>query len=157
MAKNPRSVVYTLDPVVETGAYASGDLIGEKLTLTNVMENDFNTAVLLSVTVGDQAKQNSALDLIFWAEDPATGTFTDNAALDVDDADLDLIVAVVSVGAGDYVDFSDNSIAFIGGINQIIQASGDDNANLYLAIVSRGTPTYVATGDIRIKVGLLLD
>jgi hypothetical protein len=147
--------IVTLDPTVDTSAYAAGDLVCEKLTITGAASFSGGTGIIQSVIVGDQAAQEAELDLIFFDSDPTGTTFTENAAFDIADADLDRICAIVTVIGADYKSFADNSCAFLGNIGQAFTAVG--TANLFLAVVTRGTPTYAAAGDIRIRVNILQD
>ena len=139
--------VLTVDPVVETSQYASGDLIGEKLTIAGAGRALGRGGTIVSLAVVDLAKQSSALDVVFFDTDPANTTFTDNSAFDIHDTDADTIMGVVKVAAGDYSAFNDNSAASVENIQL-----GYDVQTLYAAIVSRGTPTYVATGDVRLVI-----
>ncbi|KKN00031.1 hypothetical protein LCGC14_1141930 [marine sediment metagenome] len=151
------SDVITLDTVVEAAAYATGELLGGKQTITDAVLFEYGGAVLSSVVIVDLAAQEVALDLIFFDSNPGATTFTENAALTIVDADLDRVVAVVSVLASDYVSFADNSVAVKGNIGQVIRSNIDGAEDLYLAVVVRGAPTYAAVGDIRIRLGFLQD
>lgn len=124
--------------------YASGDLIGGKLTLTPVSRSAKDVASLVSVTVHDLDAQEAALDILLFDTNPSNTTFTDDAALDVDDADLPNVVGIVNVAAADYVSLSDNSVAHVENLSILLKpASGD---TVYAAVVSGGTPTYTANG-----------
>ncbi len=127
--------------------YASGDLVGNKLTLSDVVRDDDqpnNTAACVAIAVQDLDKQDVALDVIFFDSDPDGTTFTDDSALDVADADLPKILGHIPVLASDYVDFNDSSIATVDSRTVLLEpASGRD---IYAAIVSGGAPTYTADG-----------
>lgn len=143
--------VVAVTPVVDTAIYASGDLIGGKLTLTDLC-GEARTMEIVSVLLTDLAAQNSAIDIIFFNADPTGTTFTDNAALDIADADLTKVCAIVKLLAANYAAFADSSAIASGGIEQIVQLSGSQD--LYAALVSRGTPTYVAASDLQLKVAV---
>ena len=147
--------IVTLDPTVDTGAYAAGDLLCEKLTLTGAVSESDNTGIIQSIILGDQAEQNIETDLIFFDSDPTGTTFTENSELDIADADLDKICAIVTVSASDYQSFADNSCAVVANIGQAFTAVG--TANIFLAVVTRGAPTYATSGDLRIRVNILQD
>ena len=134
---------FVVDPVVETGIYASGDLLCAKITLNPI----WNETYIEKITVVDLASQDAAFDFVFFSTDPSATTFTVNSALDIADADCDRITATAQVLAAHYIDFADNSVACV---NDYIFLKGH-NSNLYIAVIVRGTPTYVATGDIRFK------
>lgn len=126
---------------VNTDAYAPGDLVGSKLTLSNAYPVESKEPYLHSITVQDLTKQNAELDFVFFDADPAATTFTNNAALDIADADLPKIIGFATITASDYCNFADSSVGSVGNIG--IACKPADNT-LYCAIVSRGTPTYAA-------------
>jgi hypothetical protein len=134
--------------------YASGDLIGGKLTLTDACLEVGSEATLVSVTIGDLDKQNQPLDVIIFNSDPSGTTFTNDSALDVADADLPKICGSVSVVAGDYADFADSSVATKTNIGLVCEAVGSDD--LYACIVSRGTGTYTESA-LNIKLTFYQD
>ena len=140
---------------VEAAAYATGELVGGKLTLTvpELVAPKFNRGGLVqSVVITDLAKQSVNKDVVFFDVDPSATTFTENAALDINDADLLNIIGVAQVLT--WADFSDNSVgqALNLAIPFIIGASG---TALFAAIVERGAPTYAGTSDLSIRVGIL--
>jgi hypothetical protein len=140
-------------PTCDTGgAYAAKDLIGGKLTFSVALRQ---SGVLDSLVVTDLAVQKSALDVVFFDADPSATTFTDQAALDIADADLVKVQAVVSVAASDYVDFNDNSAAFLNSLGVPLRANS--LGQVFVAVVSRGTPTYVSTADLSIGIGVRRD
>lgn len=134
---------FVVDPVVDTAVYASGELLCAKITLNPI----WNEIYLEKITVIDLALQNSALDFVFFSTNPSATTFTVNGALTVADADCDRITAIAQVLSAHYIGFADNSVACV---NDKIFLKGH-NSNIYIAVVARGTPDYVTTGDIRFK------
>lgn len=93
-------------PVVGTGvAYASGDVIGTKLTLASAVRVSGGTGRLMAVTVSNLASVASgAIPLRLWLfdADPSGSTFTDNAALNIVDADLPKVIGVVTLPTGSF-------------------------------------------------------
>jgi hypothetical protein len=123
--------------------YTAGDLIGVLLTLSNVDRAITATPFLTSVTVQDLTAQNAEIDIVFFDANPAATTFTDNAALDIADADLPKIIGFATIDATQYCAFADSSVGTsspLGGI-PFNAASGQ---SLYACLVARGTPTYGA-------------
>jgi len=147
----------TLDPTVDTAVYAAGDLLCEKLTLEGVAALGGGHGVIESITVVDLAQQMSALKFVFFDSDPSGTTFTENAAFDPVDADLDKCIGIAYMGVSNYDDFNDNSFGIAVGSDCNLpipfKAANDD---LYLAVVigDSSTPDYVAAGDIRIRVNI---
>lgn len=141
---------------VTANAYSSGHLIGSKLSLTTAARLSAGSGAIISVTVVDQAKQSSAMDVVFWNADPSGTTFTDRSALDIADADMLTLIGGVQIATTDWYAFNDNSMACKTNIGLPFGplASG---TTIYAAIVSRGTPTFAATTDVQLTVGILWD
>jgi hypothetical protein len=136
-------------PTVDTSAYASGDLIGAKITLANAVQVAAGSGELLSLVLSDLANQKSDIDVVLFDSDPSTTTFTDQAALDIDDADLVKVIGVISIAAADYVSFVDNAVATLRDLRLGFKlASG---TSLYAALVCRGTPTYASSSDLKLR------
>lgn len=136
-------------------AYAAGDLIGGKLTFSSAVRVTSGTALLHSVVLADNDKQNVSIDLLLFRKDPASTTFTDNSALDVADSDLRNLVGHVSIDAGDYTSLNDNSLATVPAVNLPVQVVSAQT--LYGCLVSRGTPTYTTSSGLQVMLGLLQD
>jgi hypothetical protein len=137
-------------PTVDTAIYASGDLIGGKLSFTSAVLASAGGGEILNCLLADQAKQDAEIDLVLFDADPTGTTFTDQAALDIADADLTKIIGIYRFS--DYADFADNAIA------QVTLASGFKLASgttLFGALVSRGTPTYVAGTDVTVRISVI--
>jgi len=140
--------VIPLTPTVDTAIYAAGDLLTEKLEFEGVADVFFNRGTILSVTVTDNAKQSAALDVVFFDSDPSDTAFTENIIFDLDDADIVKIAGTVSLTT--YVDYSLNSSAFVE--TNIPYNLGERGTSLFAALVTRGTPTYVAASDLTIRI-----
>lgn len=136
------------------GVYAAGDVVGSKLTLAGAVRAAGGGGIIQSVRLADKAKQNAATDVVFFAADPATSVFTDNAVATVADADLLLSAGHVSIAAADYASFADNSLATVGGVGLAVKL--DSGVDLFAILVTRGAPTY-ANGDLELEVTVLQD
>ena len=124
--------------------YSSGDLVGGLLTLSTAAFG----GLIQSVIITDLAKQNIAKDVVFFDTNPENTTFTENAALDIDDADLVDVLGVAAVDT--WFSFSDNSVG-----QALNLAMPFVNTPLYAAIVERGAANYASTADLTIRVGIL--
>lgn len=136
-------------------AYASGDLIGGKISLLRATRGTMGSGIIHSVVLADKGKQSAAVDVVFFASNPSGTTFTDNGALTVADADLLNVVGVVSVTASDYASFADNSVATKLQVGLAFKL--DEGETLYACLVSRGAPTYTSTSDLQLRVSILQD
>lgn len=142
-------------PTVSTTGYVAGKLIGGKLSFANASRVAGGTGVIFSMAMVDLDKQDAMIDLVLFSADPASTTFTDNAAWAVADADVGKICGVVDVVTTDYDDWSDNSAATISGLNIGFDlASG---TTLYGALVARGTVTFTSTANLTTTITILRD
>lgn len=132
--------------------YSSGDVLGSVNTVTGATNNSKGVVKLDSIIVLDKANQKSAIDLVFLDSSPDNSIGADNAAYALNDADLSKVVGRVSVAGADYVSSSTNNAeATLRDVELNLQSiSGSDS--LYLAVISRGTPTYGSASDLIIKL-----
>jgi len=148
------SAYLAFDLTVDTNAYAAGDLVGGKATINLPPWTLQPGAAFLIQSVGlvDQASQRAPIDFVFFNDDPVGTTFTENAALDI--ADNDLLKVAGFAALSTYAAFADNSFGqYVGPAIPVILARGA--TKLYAAGVCRGTPTYAATTDLRLRVGII--
>lgn len=139
------------DVGVNSTTYADGDLVGTKITLTDIIPQR-KGGILQTIVLHDLDAQDASLLFIIWDLNPASTAFTNNSVLDIADTDLPNVVAKVRISNLDYDDLSDNSIGEVDNLS--IPLKG---ARLYAALVSDGaTPTYTANG-LSMSLGLLVD
>lgn len=151
----------SVDAQVQAALYATGDLVGEKLTFANAVPVSGGSCYVRGATIRDQAFNppgNSAYDLVIFNSDPTGTTFTDNAPLDIADADMAKILTVIrfgGVGGVDHFPFVDNviNVAATDQLGDLLIASG--STSLFGAVVARAAPTYAAITDV--FVALLLE
>lgn len=135
-------------PTITAGAYSANDVVGGIQTLTSAARTSGKETVLLSLVITDKAMQDAAFSIFFFNANPGTGTYTDNAALDIDDTDLGLCIGALQV-ASDYIDAADNSVATLANIGLGLTPSG--SANLFVVVKTTSTPTYASTSDLVFK------
>jgi hypothetical protein len=152
---------FSATPTITSGtAYASGDLIGGKLTFTNAVLSSLRHAELVGGVLYDSSKQNADIDLVIFSADPTATTFTNDSAFAVHANDLQKVVAVVKFrGTTDYIGFSANSVAIVDTTAKRFRSTGTGSPfdNLYGALVSRGTPTYTSTSALTVGITLWQD
>jgi hypothetical protein len=134
---------------VQAAAYATGELVGGKLTIPKAIPEGVTVGIIRTVVLVDQANQKIAKDLVIFRSNPSATTFTENGALDVADADALKIVGVIPIAATDYVSFADNAVATV---KPNLAVHADDGSTLYACLVERGAPTYVATTDLQMTL-----
>jgi hypothetical protein len=129
------------------GAYSDGDNIGGLLKFKAADIYMDRVGYIQSAVLTDRASQEIDTDLIIFRDNPENSTFTDNAAFDVHDNDLDKILGIITFDT--YKTFNDNSIASEG---QLSIPFNIVESQIFAALVTRGTPTYASTSDITIRI-----
>lgn len=139
--------------VLDTNAYADGDLLSDSVVVTNAMRVNDGTGILQSVHLLDEDDQGVALDLIFASANADFGTI--NSAPTVTDTVARDILGTVRIATSDYIDLGLNRSATKTGVGLVVKpATG--TRNLYVAAVIRGAGTYTASG-IKLRLGFLQD
>lgn len=150
-----RTKVFSEIPVVTTSAYAAGDVVGTKLTITDAVYTRGATGLVQSVVVScedDLAADD--LDIIFFGTDPSGSTFTDNAALAVVDADTYKIIGGATLG--EKFDTGDGCI--IQGTNLALPIeAASTSEDIYAVLVCRNAFTLSAVDSIQVTVNIIQD
>lgn len=139
-------------PTISTSIYASGDAISTIQTLSNILRQSDQSGVLRQVVIADADAQSAALDIVFFASQISGGT--DNAAFAPSEADVKESVGHISVAASDYAALGSRSVATV---DASLDIQLENSRNLYFQIVSRGTPTYTGTDNLKIRLIFELD
>jgi len=140
----------TVNPTIDTAAFATGDQIGTLMTFDLLISPTIGSK-LVGVRIVDQAKQSAVLDLVLYNR-PVTLVGAENAAADVSDADVAAgYMGHVNILAADYVALNVNSMAFKAcaipllnkgvRLNQVVIP----RHRVYGQLISRGSPDYDAT------------
>ncbi len=131
-------VVYTrtikVPNLTTAGALDADDAAGDRFIIPNVPKS----GIIVSAWLFDLAAQTVQVDLFFSGEEFTGGS--DDAAWDVDDADLDKLSHITFTNA-DFRSHSDNSKAQVDNLGIGYEAP---QGVLWCQLVARGTPTYVA-------------
>lgn len=156
------TVVLTATPTIDTSAYATGELMGSsEISLADAVlpfsilngVNRGGSGTIQSVVIVDEDAQEVNLDVYFFDAEPSNTTFTDQAAFAPADADLDLLIGVASVT--DWKSTSTNSIGQANNLGMVFVLTPGARI-LYAVLVTRGAPTYAATG-LTLRVTILQD
>lgn len=143
-------VTLTLD----TGAYASGDLMADAQEIPNVFGTDERdaTGVLQSLTLIDKDNQGMSMDLFF--TDDSTSWGTENSAVSITNAIADGIMGFASVATSDYASVGSQQIAHLNNLSMVLK--GVAKPSLWIAAVARGSGTYAADGIV-LRLGFFSD
>ena len=145
------SITISQTPTVTAGAYSANDAVGGLLTFAGAARVAGDGGVIKSLLILDDAGQDAQMELWLFKE-----TFTamvDNAAWAPAEADLHNLVGIISTADGDWFAAGTPSAARV----ECSQVYACTAANLYGQLVTRGTPTFAATDDITVVLGLLQD
>ena len=123
------------------------------LTFADAARTTGGGGVIKSVIAIDDAGQDAELEL--WLFNQTFTAMADNAAWAPSEADLENLVGVVSTedSAQGWLDAGTPSAITIDVATRYDLAG----TNLFGQLVTRGTPTFAATDDVSVKVGLLQD
>ena len=143
----------SITPTITAGAYTANDCIGGLLKFKG--SDQLKSGYVHALTVFDDASQEAALDLAIFKSKPSASTFTDDAAAGLAAADADKLIGVINLATTDWVSYSGGSIAHVG--VKSIPFSLDNGSELYCALTTPSTPTYAATDDLVITLGMFND
>lgn len=149
-----KDIIPTL--AVTASAYAAGNCMGGKLTLTSAMRISGGTGTWQTLTITDAGNQKPLLDVLLFTSNPA-GTFTDKSAFPtMSVADNALVLARISILSTDWVTFGGS--AYCTKVVGAIPVTAAGSATLYAAMnVTSGTPTPTATTNLNAVFGFLCD
>lgn len=158
--------VITVTPVVDTNQYAAGDDIGGIMTFTGLLCGPTKTGLVESVTITDKNNQAVEYDVVIFSANPTSSTSTcpssgicDQQAFKPADADLAYLNPFINIQSTDRSSFSDNGMSSLSSLKSTIKSNttGSDPGNAYVALVTRGTPTYATASDVSLRIAVSCD
>jgi len=144
-------MLITVTPAITAGLYTANDCVGGKLTLAGAIRIDGCISLLQSFTIIDLGMQSAAMTVYLFGANPATGTYTNDAELDIHDTDALLCIGCFNVLAADYLAAKDNSFACITNLGILCRAV--TGTTLYAVMKTTGAPTYASTSDLTLVFG----
>ena len=140
-------------PTVTAGAYVANDAVGGLLTFANAARSTGGGGVIKTVVIIDDAGQDSELEL--WLFNQTFTAMADNAAWAPSEADLENLVGVISTedSSQGWLDAGTPSAITI----DVATRYDLTGTSLFGQLVTRGTPTFAATDDVSVHIGLLQD
>jgi len=140
-------------PAITAGAYAAGDAVGGLLTFANAARVSGGGGVIKSVVIVDDAGADAELEL--WLFDRTFTAMADNAPWAPSEADLENLIAIVQTADATQGWLAAGTPSAI--VIEVSQRYDLNGTSLFGQLVARDTPTYAATDDLTVKVGLLQD
>jgi len=141
----------SVSPTVTAGAYSAGDVVGGLLTFANASRVAGEGGVIKNIMIIDDAGQDAEMEL--WLFEATVSGIADNAAFAPPEADLRSLVAIISTGDGSWFACGTPSVARV----EASQRYETVGTSLYGYLVTRGTPTFVATDDVTTIISILQD
>lgn len=141
-------LLITHTPTIGTGAYGVGDVLGAPAELEAIVINTKDLAILKSLVVLDVADQKQEIDILFFDSDPGN-IGADNAALTVSAAQMAKLIGTVKVSAADYKSIGARAIAQKN--MDLLLPTLVKKTSVWVAYVTRGTPTYGAADGLKFK------
>jgi hypothetical protein len=93
------------------------------------------------------------MELLIFNADPSASTFTDNAAVSLNAADVPKIIRRIPIVAGDYATIDSKAFAEVIPNGRVLTPA--TGTSLYACLVAVGTPTYAATTALTLRIGVL--
>ena len=137
---------------LDTSAYASGDVLADSQIISACLRTDDGTGTIVNVTLTDVDDQGAGLDLIFLDANVALGT--ENSTPSITDGNAANILGWVRINDSDWIDLGGVRLASVPCTIPVKGVSGADD--LYVAAITRGTPTHTASGIV-LRVAIACD
>jgi len=107
--------------------------------------------VIKNMMIIDDAGQDAEMEL--WLFSATFTAMADNAAWSPSEADLRNLLAIVTTSDGAWFAAGTPSVARV----EVSQRYDPNDMSIFGQLVTRGTPTFVATDDVTVIIGVLQD
>jgi hypothetical protein len=138
-------------PTVTAGAYSAGDAVGGLLTFANAARVAGYGGVVKDTLIIDDAGQDAQMEL--WLFNTTFSGLADNAPWAPNESDLNNLAGIISTSDGSWFAAGTPSVARV----EVSQRYDCTGTSLSGQLVTRGTPTFTATDDVTVIIGLLQD
>lgn len=149
---NTQNLVLAL--TVTASAYSAGNSIGGKLSFTSALRASGANITVNSLMILDRANQKPTGNLYFFNADPTAATLTDKTAFVFSTDDLK-VIGCIPITTSDWV--TTNTKAFFRRSGIGLPVSPTSGTTVFAAFITDSTPTFAATTDVQIVLGVLRD
>lgn len=142
--------------VTASSAYASGNLVGNKMKFTGILGAK-KTGILHSLCIRDISNTAKLpMQLIIFNADPSATIFTDKSAFTINAADKAKIMRSIPISASDYTTIGGVAIVDLRNLGGVIKSATQD---LFACLVATGAGSgnFSATTDLNISIGVIQD
>lgn len=148
------AVTATVVETFATVAYSSGDQLGLIAPITGALNTAGGSSKLISLVVIDKNDQTAAqMEVLFWSQSITLAT--DNAAVSISDADSLYCLGKITIAATDWEDVGANKIATKYALGLPLRSTSiPSSQNIYVSLITKGTPTYTESNPIVLKFGI---
>lgn len=133
---------------VPTGALAANDVAAATQEILHVFRHPTAMVQLDSIVMLDEGDQAAETDLVFLSANVSIGT--EDSPVSITDANARKILGVVNIPASAYSDLVNSQLATVRNIG--LKMKGE-STSLFIAAITRGTPTYGAADALKLKLG----
>lgn len=148
-----KAAVLEVAPTLDTSQYADGDVLSDTTEISNAVSVPAGASLIHSITILDKDDQGGALDVVLLRSNVSLGT--KNAAVSISDSNAEEILGIVSVEADDYKDLVNSQVVTKEMVGIVVEA-GVDETSIFVALISRDTKIYSASGLV-VKLGIAKD
>lgn len=132
---------------VPTDAQDDNDVIAATQEIEDVFLRPGAMVQLDSLVLLDEGDQAAETDIFFLSSNVAMGT--EDSAISITDANARKIVGALNIPAANYFDLIGSQVAVVRNIGMKMQG---ESTSLFVALVTRGTPTYGAADALKAKL-----
>ncbi len=138
--------------VTASSAYTTGNVVGGKITFSSALLTA-GSGVLESISLRSKSVQTATFTLFLFDSNPTNTTWTDKTAPSINVADIPFLVGAYQLSSYSS-GLGTHTIYTLNGISQALAAGA---TTLYGILVVAGTPTFTATTDLTVVLGILQD
>lgn len=131
--------------VTASSAYSSGNVVGGLQAIATGLPPN-STVILTDIVLNVKSTQTGQFDVLFFNAYPSGSTITDKTALAVVAADSPKTQGAFSLVT--YISSGTPTVYQISTLSTCL--SVDANGTLWMAVVTRGTPTFTAVSDVNV-------
>ena len=147
--------ILTATPTVDTNIFASGDLIGATfITFSNGLLAGKHCGQIRHAMIVDNSVNTADIDVLFFNTAPSNSTYTENAALTLHATDQSYLIGETTLAKHTSLAASSIHQTALADATYIPFILTSDN--LYAVLISRGTPTFTATG-VTLRIAISFD
>lgn len=150
-SENQITDVIDVVPTLTAGAYSAGDVLFATKEIPIAANYLGGKLIISSLVVNDRDDQGVEMDILILRSNVSIGALNDAASVSANNCTE--VLGIINVD--EYTDLVASKVATKSGIALVVEAAAGSKS-LYIAGITRGTPTHTASGLV-IKLGVLKD